>query len=525
MASMTFQVNDASTSAGYPEVWVTITENADGTLTFSLTQKGGIVGDLRGVFFDLNDETVTSSLKVVGENITGFRTGDDSVKDLGDGANMNGLLGSDKGYDAGIKIGSAGIGNDDIQSYSFTLASSARALTLQDFANVDFGVRLTSVGTIGGSRGDSSKIMETTSAAIDARDDSACVDENATASGNVLANDIAPSGITTFTGWTGGGGTIALANAAGTTLTLNADGSWSLDASAADALSEGEHLTYSFTYSARNQTEATSWSDDSATFTVHVTGKNDGPDAQDDDGGHMLENGSLTGSVTANDTDVDRLDTHVWSLVSFGGEGNLTFNENGTWSYDAGGAYDYLNNGQSVVLSFDYAMTDNHGARDVATVSFRIDGVGGITPPPPPPPPPSQDDFPRWGQDISNITLVFHQSAGDAKPKSGDGYYTVKIDVPGSFNDDLDISIGAILAALDAADTNITGDSELLGVVIKGGLQVTNYYAYGDNNTNGTGADALPAGIGFSTDGTSANVSPTNAIDMTYTLGMDLYLA
>lgn len=37
MSTMTFQVNDASTSGGYPAVWVTITENADGTLTFNVT--------------------------------------------------------------------------------------------------------------------------------------------------------------------------------------------------------------------------------------------------------------------------------------------------------------------------------------------------------------------------------------------------------------------------------------------------------------------------------------------------------
>ena len=373
-------------------------------------------------------------------------------------------------------------------------------MTLADFADVDFGVRLTSVGTIGGSRADSSKIMETTSTAIDAKDDAACVDENATASGNVLANDATNGGTTTVTGWSGGalGQAVTLANSAGVTLTLNAYGSWSLDASSADALSEGEHLTYSFTYDAKNQTELTSWSNDSATITVCVDGKNDGPTAtddasngcvdensaatggnvlandsdidrldtislvswqggdlgsslgitnaagaavtlnangswtvdagsadalsagehitesfsytitdnngatasaaftvevcgvndgpvaQDDGGGCMNEDGSLSGSVVANDSDVDRLDTHTWSLVadSFDGRGNLTFNEDGSWSYDAGGAYDGLNDGDHVELSFQYQMADNHGGTDTASVSFCIDGVGSITPPP-----------------------------------------------------------------------------------------------------------------------------------------------
>lgn len=102
MATMTFQVNDASTAGGYPAVWVTITENTDGILAFNITQQGGIVGDLRGLFFDIADESLLKTL-VVGANSGDIRIGDDSIKDLGDGANMNGLLGSDKGYDVGIE--------------------------------------------------------------------------------------------------------------------------------------------------------------------------------------------------------------------------------------------------------------------------------------------------------------------------------------------------------------------------------------------------------------------------------------
>jgi hypothetical protein len=136
-----------------------------------------------------------------------------------------------------------------------------------------------------------------------------------------------------------------------------------------------------------------------------------------------------------------------------------------------------------------------------------------------------KDDFPEWPQDISNITLVFDQDAGDTKPNpDGDGFYTVKIDVPGAFDDDLDKSIDDILAYLAANDEFVTADSNLLGVVIKGGNQAaTEFFAYGDNNENGALSDTLPDGIGFSlpTEGTpggglSANVQPTNAIDASY---------
>ncbi len=503
--SMTFQVNDASTGGTNPAVFITITENANGTLSFNVTQAAGIIGDLRGLFFDVNavaDGALASSLRVTDASATStLKTGDDSITNLGNGSNMNGLTSSngDGGFDAGINIGSAGIGKDDIGSFSFTLGSSTRPLTLDDFANVDFGVRLTSVGTLGGTRGDSSKLLETTSAAINAIDDTGTVNENQTANGNLFTNDVNTLATTTVTGWNGGslGQAVALNNAAGTTLTVNANGTWSLDASGADALSAGETLTYHFSYNAQSSSADQTSSDtagftvtvvgvndgpvagddaastaenasvatgsvlgndsdvdrldtisvanwnggalgdtvaisdgagatfqlnadgsyaldastadelsegesitqqfsytladnhngsDTATIDVTVTGVNDGPVAENDTAGSILESGRLSGNVTGNDTDVDRLDSHTWALVenSFNGLGNLTFNAAGTWSYDTAGAYDGLMAGDYRDLSFTYAMTDNHDSSDTAVVSFRVDGVGTVTPPPPP---------------------------------------------------------------------------------------------------------------------------------------------
>lgn len=523
MASMSFQVNDASASTTNPAVWVTISENANGTLSFNLTQTGGIVGDLRGVFFDLADESLLGSL-IVNAASSDIRSGNDTIKDLGDGANMNGLLGSDKGYDVGIEIGSSGIGKDDIQSYSFTLGSSARALSLADFSQVDFGVRLTSVGTLGGARGDSSKLLETTSLALDLQDRDALVVENHSSSGNLLAGIQLP-GSTVLTGWSGGslGSPLQLTSGSDLlgTLTLNNDGSYLLDAGPADRLSAGEEIVYTYNYSARNQDEATSWSSDSASFTVRVIGTNDGPVANDDQGGCVDEDQTLNGSVTANDSDIDRLDTHSWALVenSFSGLGQLQMNADGSWTYDAQGAYDYLNAGEQVELSFQYTMTDNHGASDTATVTFCIDGVGDVLPPPPPPPPPPTGNnfFPVWGQDISHFTLVFDQTQGDVKPRpSGDGYYTVKIDVPGSFNDDLDASLANVLAALRVVDSNVTASSPLIGAVIKGGLQITSYFAYGSHDSNGSASDTLPADLGFILRGDNSVEYPTSAIDAAY---------
>lgn len=136
------------------------------------------------------------------------------------------------------------------------------------------------------------------------------------------------------------------------------------------------------------------------------------------------------------------------------------------------------------------------------------DGNGGNNP---------ANDFPEWAQDISNIVLIFDQTEGDTKPRSdGDGYYTVKIDVPTSMDDDLDNVINKIINKLIAEDENIDASSDLLGVVIKGGNQNTEYYSYGVHNTNGVSSDALPVGIGFDLPGDKGNVDPVNAIDATY---------
>lgn len=115
-----------------------------------------------------------------------------------------------------------------------------------------------------------------------------------------------------------------------------------------------------------------------------------------------------------------------------------------------------------------------------------------------------EDNFPEWKQDISNMTFVFNQTEGD---RNGDGYYTVKIDVPEDLGDDPDAYIDDLLAAMIAADPNLDADADLMGVVIKGGRQKTDYFAYGDYNNNGSDPDVLPAGIGFALPGNHRNVN------------------
>lgn len=62
-------------------------------------------------------------------------------------------------YDVGVEIGTQGIGKDDIQSTVFIVSNPKYELNVDNFADVEFGVRLTSVGQRGSNRNESSKIF------------------------------------------------------------------------------------------------------------------------------------------------------------------------------------------------------------------------------------------------------------------------------------------------------------------------------------------------------------------------------
>ncbi|NEO01490.1 MAG: PEP-CTERM sorting domain-containing protein [Moorea sp. SIO3I7] len=106
------------------------------------------LADITGVFFDINDTFNLNSndLSVSGNDVTGSLV--TNTSNLGNGVNLNGGGPSNPGsFDFGLKIGTNGIGTDDIQSTSFTLSHATEALTLDMFEEQKFGVRLQSVGS------------------------------------------------------------------------------------------------------------------------------------------------------------------------------------------------------------------------------------------------------------------------------------------------------------------------------------------------------------------------------------------
>ena len=134
------------TIPGKAGVQVTATED-DGKIDFvvDVLDGGQHSGDLRGLFFHFN-ETKLGGLQITGGDglITGTQIGANQVIDLGQGANMHGKADP---FDVGIAFGTPGIGKDVVAGpVHFTLSNAGNDLTLDDFAHLQFGARLTSSG-------------------------------------------------------------------------------------------------------------------------------------------------------------------------------------------------------------------------------------------------------------------------------------------------------------------------------------------------------------------------------------------
>ncbi len=162
------------------------------------------------------------------------------------------------------------------------------------------------------------------------------------------------------------GETITLAS--GALLTVNADGSFTLDSNEVFAgLAAGESRVIEFTYQISDGFGGT------ATATARLTfhGENDPPSAVADSAS-VGELGTVSGNLLANDTDPDG-DLLVVTAFAFAGAdvgetvtlpsgARLTVNADGTYLYDPAGAFRRLRRGEVAEDSFGYQMADRNGA-------------------------------------------------------------------------------------------------------------------------------------------------------------------
>lgn len=158
-ASLSFSVSSPISSDSTPAIVDLFLDDTGGSIKVDVkvADNSPNIADLRGVFFNVLDNSLLSGLSITGPRISQFATG--SVSSLGQGN----VITPGGPFEVGVEIGSAGLGKrgaDDIRATTFTISHTSASLTVNQFARQNFGVRLTSVGT-GTNREGSSKLQGT----------------------------------------------------------------------------------------------------------------------------------------------------------------------------------------------------------------------------------------------------------------------------------------------------------------------------------------------------------------------------
>ena len=156
--------------------------------------------------------------------------------------------------------------------------------------------------------------------------------------------------------------TFALVDPAPAGLVFNADGTWSYDPAAAT----GDVVV---TYSVTDQHGARS----TATLTIAVELGNTAPVAEAATAAAVEDGALVTGAVQATDPDPGARLTY--SLVNAAPAG-LTFNADGSWSFDAANAaWQRLGAGVVEDIVIAYQVVDETGASSQSTLTIRVTGV------------------------------------------------------------------------------------------------------------------------------------------------------
>jgi VCBS repeat-containing protein len=322
-------------------------------------------------------------------------------------------------------------------SYTYTPNAAAQGLDTGETAQDVFTYTASD-----GTASDTATLTVTVNGLNDApvaNDDTASTTEDASVSGNVLANDtdvdVEPLTVANPGTYVGAYGTLTLAANGSYTYAPNA---------AAQGLDVGETAQDVFTYTASDGTAS-----DAATLTVTVNGLNDAPVANDDTAS-TTEDASVSGNVLANDTDVDVEPLTVTNPGTYvGAYGTLTLAANGSYTYAPNAAAQGLDDGETAQDVFTYTASDGT-ASDTATLTVTVNGANDA--------PVANDDTRSTNEDaasvsgnvLTNDTDVDGETLTVANPGTYVGTYgTLTLAADGSYT----YTPGAAAQGLDTGET------------------------------------------------------------------------
>ena len=338
---------DISTVAGdAANARITLTELESGDIEFRVEVLDGAIAGLQGLFFNISDESLVNGLFASGSNIAGSEFMANTVSDLGDGVSMNG---TNTDFDAGIKIGTSGTGQNAPQAATFILsytppdiASPDVSLTLDLFEAQNFGVSLSS--TVDNPEG--SQLVGVSDQAPGAVSDIVNTEEDTAITADVLENDDQGEVPNTIS--------IAPEDApANGVATVNPEGSMDYVPNP-DFFGED-----AFTYTITDADGDTS----TAMVTVIV---DPNPEALND-AVTTDEDAPITTYLLANDDLAGEPDTTITSL-SDPSNGIVVINPDGTVTYTPAQNY-------SGSDSFTYTITDDDGDNSTSTVTITVNDV------------------------------------------------------------------------------------------------------------------------------------------------------
>ncbi|SDK52451.1 VCBS repeat-containing protein, partial [Pseudomonas delhiensis] len=328
----------------------------DVTFTYQAKDDSGALSDPQTITITVtgtNDAPVAQAATAA-VNEDSQINGQLQATDADQGAQLQ--FGSDSPLPAGFTLDQDGKWSFDASNpaYQHLAAGQTQVISIPVVATDDQGATSSSTLTITVTGTNDIPVAQAASAAAD---------EDQVSTGQLVATDADDGAALTY----------SINGNAPAGLTLKSDGSWTFDGKdpAYQHLADGETQVINIPVIVTDEHGATS----SSILTITVTGTNDAPVAQAGSA-TTEENTVLNGQVPAA-SDVDGTIAGYQLASGVGtGNGTLTFNPNGGYTFDPGHDFDSLPAGVSRDVSFTYQAKDDSGAlSDPQTITITVTGT------------------------------------------------------------------------------------------------------------------------------------------------------